>query len=86
MVMWRHTGDPLYLDLAQRCADVVVAASTSNDGRRSWLQAEHRVRPRFVQEQTGYMQGAAGIASFLVHLATSVEGRPVKVVFPDVPA
>ena len=31
------------------------------------------------------MQGAAGIASFLIHLATTLQGRPVKVTLPDWP-
>jgi len=31
------------------------------------------------------MQGAAGVGSFLVHLATTLEGRPVKILFPEAP-
>ena len=50
-----------------------------------WRQAEHRDRPEFVQAQTGYMQGAAGIASFLQHLAGVEAGRPVKLAMPDWP-
>lgn len=73
-----------YLSLAHACATVVDEKSVSADGARSWTQAEHRARPRFVQAQTGYMQGAAGIGSFLVHLAT--QGRaagPVRIELPD---
>jgi hypothetical protein len=31
------------------------------------------------------MQGAAGIASFMLHLATTEAGRPVKIAMPDWP-
>jgi Lanthionine synthetase C-like protein len=50
---------------------------------RWWVQAEHRARPEFLQAQTGYMQGAAGIASFFVHLATASSPNPIRVRFPD---
>lgn len=49
-------------------------------------EAEHRDRPDFIQAQTGYMQGAAGIASFLQHLDGVEAGRPVKLAMPDWPA
>ena len=85
LLMARRTGDAAYLALARRCADVIVAAGQVEDGRRRWIQAEHRDRPTFVEAQTGYMQGAAGIASFLVHLATTLDGKPVKLALPDWP-
>ena len=85
LLMAQRTGDESYVALACRCADVIVANSRLEDGRRSWMQAEHRGRPDFVEAQTGYMQGAAGIASFLVHLATTLDGRPVKIALPDWP-
>lgn len=73
-----------FLSLAHACASVVEEHSESTDGARSWTQAEHRARPRFVQVQTGYMQGAAGIGSFLVHLATHDRvGGPVRIALPD---
>lgn len=85
LLMARRTGDDRHLALATRCADVILGASAHDDGRRRWIQAEHRDRPDFVQAQTGYMQGAAGIASFLVHLATTRAGAPVKIALPDWP-
>ena len=73
-----------YLSLAHACASVVEEHSESSNGMRSWTQAEHRARPRFVQAQTGYMQGAAGIGSFLVHLATHDRvGGPLRIALPD---
>ncbi len=73
-----------YLGLANDCGDVIEAQSSGATTGRSWTQAEHRARPRFVQAQTGYMQGAAGIGSFLVHLATRDRAAgPVRVALPD---
>jgi lantibiotic modifying enzyme len=85
LLMAKRTGDEVYLSLAKRCADVIVAHSRLEGSRRSWLQAEHRDRPDFLEAQTGYMQGAAGIASFLIHLATTLKGKPVKLPLPDWP-
>jgi len=64
---------------------VIVAKSELTDGRRRWLHAEHRDRPDFLQAQTGYMQGAAGMASFLLNLGATEEGMSVKRPLPDWP-
>ena len=85
LLLASRTGETRYLDLARRCADVILAASVVHDDQRHWVQAEHRDRPDFVEAQTGYMQGAAGIASFLLHLATTLDGKPVKLALPDWP-
>ena len=86
LLLARRTGDDAYLDLARRCAAVILGASELDGDRRLWRQAEHRDRPDFIQAQTGYMQGAAGIASFLQHLEGVEAGRPVKLAMPDWPA
>jgi lantibiotic modifying enzyme len=85
LLMARRTGEAGYVDLARRCADEVVRQSELTGGLRRWVQAEHRDRPEFLEAQTGYMQGAAGIASFLLHLDTTLAGAPVKVTLPDWP-
>jgi lantibiotic modifying enzyme len=83
--LFRTTGKKLYLDLAQRIANYAITQSEFVDGGRFWQQAEHRNRPDFLESQTGYMQGAAGLGSFLLHLAT-VEGRnPSKITLPETP-
>ena len=83
--LYRVTGDEFYLELAQRvAAELLRRAEAVGDGL-CWPQAEHRTQPDFIQRQTGYMQGAAGVASFLVHLGTTLQGRPVKIQFPDSP-
>ena len=86
LLMAARTGDDQYLQIAKRCGDVILSASQVDGGQRRWVQAEHRDRPDFVEAQTGYMQGAAGIASFLIHLATTIEGAPVKITLPDWPS
>lgn len=83
LAMWKATGDADYLSLAHRCAAVIEERSTLVDGKRSWVQAEHRARPKFLQSQTGFMQGASGIGSFLLHLATCESAPEVRVWFPD---
>lgn len=69
-----RTGDDRYLALAQRCAEVILDAGEEADGTIRWRFAEHRLAPSHLRAQTGYMQGAAGIASFLNHLADVVDG------------
>ena len=80
-----RTGRPEYVQVARRCAEVILDAAETADGRRRWRHAEHRDRPDFLQAQTGYMQGAAGIASFLQHLSGTLAGAPVKIRAPDWP-
>ena len=51
-----------------------------------WTHAEHRVRPEFVQAQTGYAQGAAGIGLFLLDVHFDETSQPLSTRFPDEPA
>lgn len=81
----RVIGDPRYLDLARREAALLIERSEVVGDGCCWPQAEHRERPKFIQAQTGYMQGAAGIGSFFIHLHTALAGNPVKIAFPDTP-
>ncbi len=50
-----------------------------------WVQAEHRTRPDYLFAQTGYMQGAAGIGTFLLRLAAVDRKKTKRIVFPDTP-
>ena len=83
--LYRLTGREEYLELARRIEVKLVETSAMVDGRRSWSQAEHRSRPDFVEVQTGYMQGAAGIGSFLLNLATIDDLVGAKLALPDSP-
>ena len=83
--MFRLTADEFYRDLALRVAAELVRRAEHKADTYCWPQAEHRTQPDFIQAQTGYMQGAAGVGSFFVHLATTLSGDPVKIQFPDSP-
>jgi lantibiotic modifying enzyme len=81
----KATGDPSYLEFSRRVADRLLAKATVEDGRMSWLQAEHRTRPDYLFAQTGFMQGAAGIGTFLFRLADAGKTGAKRIVFPDTP-
>jgi DUF1680 family protein len=71
--MHRRTGDRKYMNAVRALTDDLLARATreeTSDGRPTlkWIHAEHRIRPDFLQAQTGYMQGAAGIALWLLEL------------------
>ncbi len=83
--MFHATDDEFYMNLARRIGVELVRRGQRDGTKWCWPQAEHRTQPDFVQSQTGYMQGAAGVGSFLLHLATTLDGAPVKIVFPDSP-
>jgi lantibiotic modifying enzyme len=94
LAMWSATNNDSYLRLAIDCAEVISTAATvefaNETMQRSWAQCEHRARPKFIQQQTGYMQGAAGIGSFLLHLAEAQSSEKsikssVRIWFPDEP-
>jgi lantibiotic modifying enzyme len=83
--LYRELGDRAYLEFSKRVASRLLAKATVEDGRMSWLQAEHRTRPDYLFAQTGYMQGAAGIGTFLLRLANADRTGVKRIVFPDTP-
>ncbi len=62
---------------AERIAAHLLSASEAAGGGRAWQQCEHRNRPDFIETQTGYFQGAAGIGSMMLHLGTYQEGEMI---------
>ncbi len=84
LFLYETSRDEKYLDYAKRTAEHMVKHANHENGL-AWAQAEHRNRPEFTEIQTGYMQGAAGIGSFLLHLATVTTGHPRKIVMPETP-
>jgi hypothetical protein len=50
-----------------------------------WIQAEHRVQPDFLVAQTGFMQGAAGVGKYLLHVDAVAQGKRPVVELPDSP-
>jgi lantibiotic modifying enzyme len=83
--LYQALGDNVYLEFSKRTAARLLAKASAEDGKMSWLQAEHRTRPDYLFAQTGFMQGAAGIGTFLLRL--DADGRPKirRVNFPDTP-
>jgi lantibiotic modifying enzyme len=69
----------------ERVTKVLMNKASVEEGRLSWVQAEHRTRPEELLAQTGYMQGAAGIGMFLLRLDAAERGAKRRVVFPDTP-
>lgn len=80
-----HRVDPEagHGQFAQRIAEYLATEATSGGSGTSWIQAEHRTRPDYVMAQTGWMQGAAGVGAFFLHLDGMEKGRKDQVVFPD---
>jgi len=49
------------------------------------VQAENRSQPELRKQQTGYMQGAAGIGLWLLRLHAFEKGETAGVTLPDSP-
>jgi lantibiotic modifying enzyme len=81
----RVTGDKQYLAFARRLTADLLARSTRDDKGRRWSSAEFRVKPEAVATQPGYMQGAAGIGMWLLHLDGFEHGREGRISLPDSP-
>ncbi len=83
--LYKVTGERSYLEFSKRMtADLLSRATRDREGMK-WIQAEHRVKPDLLVAQTGYMQGAAGIGMFLLHLDYSERGKRWKIILPDSP-
>lgn len=83
----RHrAGDPAALPFARRLAAQILAHATGDAAGTRWIHAEHRTRPTEVAAQTGWMQGAAGIGAWFLHLDAAERGTASPAVrLPDVP-
>ena len=79
------TREPKYLAFAEKMTADLVARATRDEKGTRWVQAEHRVRPELLIAQTGYMQGAAGIGTWLLRLDAQQRKRTPFVRFPDSP-
>jgi lantibiotic modifying enzyme len=79
------TGDGRYRALADQMTRDLLARGTRDQAGLRFVQAEHRVQPELLIAQTGWMQGAAGVGSWLLRLDAQSTGRPVSVELPDCP-
>jgi lantibiotic modifying enzyme len=83
--MHRVTNERAYLALCRRLTDDLLQRAAHDDKGMRWVQAEHRVKPDLLLAQTGYMQGAAGIGMWLLHLDAFERGQKKRIILPDCP-
>lgn len=83
--LYRVTGRREYLNFAKRVTANLLARATREGDGLKWIQAEHRVKPDLLVAQTGFMQGAAGIGTWLLHLDAFERGKQASIVWPDSP-
>lgn len=81
----RTFGDEKALVFARRNLSDTLRKATEVDGGLKWVQAENRTQPDNLVAQTGFMQGAAGVGTFLLHLDAFEQKRAPAIVFPDSP-
>lgn len=76
-----------YREMINRVARHLVDRATPDapSGGLKWVQAENRIEPEWTVPQTGFMQGAAGIGMFFLHLDGLEQDRVPNVIWPDSP-
>lgn len=79
------TKDPAYLAFAQKMTADLLARATRDDRGTRWIQAANRLEPDRLAAQTGYLQGAAGIGTWLLRLDGAQRGRASFIRLPDSP-
>ncbi len=85
LALVRRTGDPSYWTLTDRIVRSVTQRAASSAQGTCWVQAEHRARPDMLVAQTGFMQGASGVGSFLLHVDAFERGKDSSIALPDSP-
>jgi len=83
--LYRVSRDDTYRDFARRVTTDLLKRATEDASGMSWVQAEHRSMPELLIAQTGYMQGAAGIGSYFLHLDALEQGTEPAITLPDSP-
>ena len=81
----RATGDAASLAFARRVSDRILATATRDAAGIRWPHAEHRTRPTEIAAQAGWMQGAAGIGAWFLHLDAFERGASPPIRLPDSP-
>lgn len=87
MALHDVTGEDAYLGFVDRIEQYLTDQCDEDESAAGtrWVQAEHRTQPQNVVAQTGWMQGAAGVGAFFVHLDGKRKGRPDRALLPDSP-
>lgn len=65
---YQATGDEQWLTWADTLADDVMSRAIDQGSGYAWSNTEHTADPPELTPEPGYMQGAAGIAAFLLRL------------------
>ncbi len=79
------TKNKEYLDFGKSLIKNLISRATEEKKGVKWIQAEHRIKPDFLQAQTSYMQGAAGIGTTLLHFDEFEKGKTPSIILPDNP-
>jgi hypothetical protein len=85
LALHRANGKPEYVAFARKITANLLARATRDAAGVRWTHAEHRVKPELLRAQTGFMQGAAGIGIWLLHLDEFEHGKQPFVRLPDSP-
>lgn len=86
LALQRTMPDPAYEKIARRVAEDTLERATEVEGDGlKWVQAEHRALPDRLLAQTGFMQGAAGVGTFFLHLDALEQDRDLPIAWPDSP-
>lgn len=76
---WMDTEDDIHLSYAKRAADYLVGHAyhfkKNDEVQTKWIQAYDRVQPDKINSAIGYYDGAAGIASTLIHFGLALENQ-----------
>ncbi len=81
--LYKILKDPSYLEFSKHVTENLVQRATIDGEAIFWKQAENRRDPDLLQAQTGYMQGAAGIGMWLLHLDAFENNYKSIIKLPD---
>ena len=76
LAAYERDGRPEDLDFARVLADALVDRAHVDGDRAYWRFIEHRNADPLLPPGVGWMQGAAGIAGYLFHMARALDAPP----------
>jgi lantibiotic modifying enzyme len=85
LALYLQTAREDYRIFSERIGAYLLERASSDGLGLTWRQAENRKKPENLSAQIGLMQGAAGVALFLIHLDESFRQIEPFVRFPDSP-
>jgi lantibiotic modifying enzyme len=81
----RYLHDPAARSMIERVVADTMRRATEDPAGLRWVQAENRTEPANRVAQTGFMQGAAGVGTFLLRLDRTAAGKRWAIDLPDTP-